>query len=382
MRASLTFSLPLNFSFRDLISAFRASFLAISLCSRGEKFFEPCSRGMVFDSLLVPELYLLFYHRFFHRLRPQCIRPVTLKFLGACPQEPLTPAYHAYTVCLKGSCPVGGVDLSYCSGCGSPLGEGVRFCAFCGAAASIPETRPAVPPDARGPGPASVAVAVEARRAGFLAIKAFAFAFLLEVVFMAAGGGGVLAHVVAISAFGIGATYVIVSLRAWRKSGANVKGSTVAWLMVSFMLLVCLGNLMSLVGGSGNAYRPSPAASATQSPAPSGAEDRYEERIRPDPKTFLLQSLSLDFNWRKEAFGDVMIADFTLHNPTQYRFKDFEITCTHSAPSGTVIDSNTRTIYEMVEPTSLKKVRNMNMGFINSQATRSGCRITDLVVLP
>jgi hypothetical protein len=76
--------------------------------------------------------------------------------------------------------------------------------------------------------------------------------------------------------------------------------------------------------------------------------------------------------------GNVMIADFTIENPTRYRFKDFEIKCTHSAPSGTVIDSNTRTLYEIVEPKSKKIIKQMNMGFIDSQAARSDCEITDL----
>jgi len=49
--------------------------------------------------------------------------------------------------------------------------------------------------------------------------------------------------------------------------------------------------------------------------------------------------------------------------------------------SGTVIDSNTRTIYETVEPKSTKIVKEMNMGFINSQASKSGCEISDLVPL-
>ncbi len=88
--------------------------------------------------------------------------------------------------------------------------------------------------------------------------------------------------------------------------------------------------------------------------------------------------MKLDYKWFKERFGNVMMADFTIKNPTQYRFKDFEIKCTHSAPSGTVIDSNTRTIYETVEPKSTKVIKQMNMGFIHSQASRSGCEITDL----
>lgn len=272
--------------------------------------------------------------------------------------------------------------MGYCAGCGKPLAEGGRFCAFCGAAASLPQTRPLMPLDAGASSPAPVTAAVETKRGGVLAVNALAFAFLLEVVFAVAGGGATLGQVVAVVAFGTGAAYIVLSLRAWKKLNATIKGSAIAWLAASFMIPVCLGNLMSLAIGDGTTYGVSPPASTAPSPASSGGEASYEQRIRPDTKTFVLQSVSLDFNWRKGAFDEVMIANFTLHNPTQYRFKDFEIKCTHSAPSGTVIDSNTRTIYEVVDPNSAKKVPNMNMGFIHSQVTRSVCQITDLVVLP
>jgi hypothetical protein len=108
-------------------------------------------------------------------------------------------------------------------------------------------------------------------------------------------------------------------------------------------------------------------------------------RSKPEIRKVLLQTQPLNLwlettSGRKEAFG-TMVADFIVHNPTEYRFKDFEITCTHAAPSGTVIDSNTRTIYEIVEPRSIKRAPNVDMGFIHSQAVRSVCKITDLVVL-
>ena len=77
----------------------------------------------------------------------------------------------------------------------------------------------------------------------------------------------------------------------------------------------------------------------------------------------------------------IMTANFKIHNTTAHAFKDFEITCDHSAPSGTVIDSNKRTIYEIIPANGTKSIRNFNMGFINSQAKRSSCQITDLVVL-
>lgn len=101
-----------------------------------------------------------------------------------------------------------------------------------------------------------------------------------------------------------------------------------------------------------------------------------------DSRDVLLQSVQLEYSWSKSGFGNVMVADFTVKNPTQYRFKDFEIRCDHAGPSGTHIDSNTRTMYEVVQPKSTKKMKGVNMGFIHSQAATSSCRITDLVVVP
>jgi len=85
-----------------------------------------------------------------------------------------------------------------------------------------------------------------------------------------------------------------------------------------------------------------------------------------------------DFRWSKD-YG-VMIVSFTFDNRSDFDVKDFKVVCEHSAPSGTRIDSNTRTIYEAVPARSRKPVKEMNLGFIHSQATRSGCEITDFVL--
>ena len=73
-----------------------------------------------------------------------------------------------------------------------------------------------------------------------------------------------------------------------------------------------------------------------------------------------------------------MTGNFKVENPTEYAFKDFEITCNHFAASGTKIDSNTRTIYEVVPAHGKKSWNHFNMGFIHSQAKKSSCSITDL----
>ena len=99
------------------------------------------------------------------------------------------------------------------------------------------------------------------------------------------------------------------------------------------------------------------------------------------PKQAALRQATINFKWSKGGFGSVMEADFTIQNPSNYAIKDIEVTCTHFANSGTEIDSNTRTIYETVPAKGKKVVKNFNMGFIHSQAHKSGCEIEDLVIV-
>jgi len=101
-----------------------------------------------------------------------------------------------------------------------------------------------------------------------------------------------------------------------------------------------------------------------------------------DPKSTALSQVSLDFKWRKEGFDSVMEADFTVKNGSNFDIKDLEITCHHFAKSGTQIDSNTRTVYDVVKAHSTKKFMKFNMGFIHSQAAQSSCAVTDLSIVP
>lgn len=105
-------------------------------------------------------------------------------------------------------------------------------------------------------------------------------------------------------------------------------------------------------------------------------EDRLEKLSPLERAT--QQTKLLKFNWHKDGFGSVMIADFTIRNDSPYDVKDIDIRCVHSAPSGTVIDQNTRTVYDLVKAHSTRTFTNVNMGFINSQAESSGCQILNL----
>lgn len=97
------------------------------------------------------------------------------------------------------------------------------------------------------------------------------------------------------------------------------------------------------------------------------------------PKQQTLEQVKLlDFEWYKEGFGNVMEANFLISNESNHDIKDIEISCNHSGESGTKIDSNSRTIYEVIKSKQKKKVKKFNMGFIHSQAVKSSCKITNL----
>ena len=211
-------------------------------------------------------------------------------------------------------------------------------------------------------------VVVEPKKGGRLAMKGFLTAFILAIIFTATlKGEKSLQHTGMLVAFGIGAAYIIINLREWKRDNEVVHGAGIAWTVAALLLIMCLGPLMNVASNGGGSSSVASVGNTSGNASPTIA-----------PKEALLRDVKLDFKWRTEGFGNVMIADFTIKNPTQYRFKDFEIKCTHSAPSGTVIDSNRRTVYEIVEPKSTKVIKQMNMGFINSQASRSGCQISDL----
>ena len=98
------------------------------------------------------------------------------------------------------------------------------------------------------------------------------------------------------------------------------------------------------------------------------------------PKEQALSTVKLDFEWGTGGFGNIMEANFTIKNPSNYDIKDITIKCRHFAKSGTLIDSNTRTIYDIVQAKSNKRFERFNMGFIHSQAEKSNCAIADLQI--
>ena len=121
-------------------------------------------------------------------------------------------------------------------------------------------------------------------------------------------------------------------------------------------------------------YNHSPGTSSQTVSSNSGSGTTSGE----SPKDEALRLAKLDYSWAKEGFGNIMMANFTVTNPSKYRLKDLKITCNHFAKSGTEIDKNSQTIYDVIKPGQKKHFPNVNMGFIHTQAASSYCKIVDL----
>ena len=97
--------------------------------------------------------------------------------------------------------------------------------------------------------------------------------------------------------------------------------------------------------------------------------------------SFDKSKVKLQTTWRKIGFNAVMEADFTIDNQSQNAIKDIKITCSQVAKSGTVLGSNSNTIYDTVDRKGYKHFNKFNMGFIHSQADRVACSIYDFEIL-
>jgi hypothetical protein len=81
-----------------------------------------------------------------------------------------------------------------------------------------------------------------------------------------------------------------------------------------------------------------------------------------------------DFHWTRSDFGLVMI-DLTIRNPSDVVLKDIVIGCIFRAPSGTVVDQRTTTIYEIVRARGAKSIKNFQIGIVHSQASKADRRV-------
>jgi hypothetical protein len=146
--------------------------------------------------------------------------------------------------------------------------------------------------------------------------------------------------------------------------------SCFTWLVAILLIPVLLVTCVSMLESGPSGQRDTGAA---------GANYPREKTPREQAK----ESLEIvEWTWGKKGFGNIMEATFRIRNKGPKDFKDIEIECVHTAPSGTVIDRNLRVIYEVVKAGETRTFKDFNMGFIHSQASKSAAGIRNAVPMP
>jgi hypothetical protein len=90
-----------------------------------------------------------------------------------------------------------------------------------------------------------------------------------------------------------------------------------------------------------------------------------------------IKSISLGLDWRKGGFGSVAVANFTVTNYNPFAIKDVRVRCTFYSKSGTELNRDNVTLYEVFGASKTKKIRDLSVSFINQQAATGSCKPTD-----
>ena len=82
-------------------------------------------------------------------------------------------------------------------------------------------------------------------------------------------------------------------------------------------------------------------------------------------------------DWHKGGFGNVMLATFVVRNNGGFYAKDITFECSMYSESRTYLGKASATVYQQLSANSSKKFRDVNLGFIHSQAASSSCVVSD-----
>jgi hypothetical protein len=158
---------------------------------------------------------------------------------------------------------------------------------------------------------------------------------------------------------------------AKRQSGKLVAGGSFAVFAMCFIAVAIKAPTPASAAAVGrtdsNVAAAQPIQTAAVAPAP-----------RKLTKTDMIGQFRIKgLSWRKVGFNSFMVASFTIHNDNTIPVKDVQITCSSKGFSDTAIDSNTRTIYDVVSQKSFLQVHDMQMGMIRSEVEETKCKVVD-----
>jgi hypothetical protein len=98
-------------------------------------------------------------------------------------------------------------------------------------------------------------------------------------------------------------------------------------------------------------------------------------------KETIRQQLKLEhFAW-SAALGRIADVKFVLNNKSGYDVKDVEIECSFYGNSGTLLDNQTKTVFDIFKSKRRKKVPRLNMGIVDAQSRTCNCYVKDFVLI-
>jgi hypothetical protein len=111
-------------------------------------------------------------------------------------------------------------------------------------------------------------------------------------------------------------------------------------------------------------------------------ESSIENSVKPlvpastSESALLANIIVKDFSWQAGGLKSVMIiSKMTIRNDNKESVKDFELECIQNGPSGTVISRNKKTIFQVIPGYKAITLREISMGFMNSQSASASCNI-------
>ena len=86
--------------------------------------------------------------------------------------------------------------------------------------------------------------------------------------------------------------------------------------------------------------------------------------------------------WRREGFGTVAVADFTVFNYRSTEVGDVGVRCRFVAESGTTLKEISLTLHNTFAPASKRQIKNFNVGMIPVQTQTLYCNAESEVGAP
>ncbi len=90
-----------------------------------------------------------------------------------------------------------------------------------------------------------------------------------------------------------------------------------------------------------------------------------------DPRT-ALNVVKVD--WRREGFGFTAVADVSVRNNNSFTVRVDRISCRFRKADGETED-HAQGVYDIIQPRTERMIRNVSLGFVNSEAKGLDCNV-------